>query len=318
MTPGVDHASVMVTEVIEALADLDEGVIVDGTVGPGGHAEALLRKTGEGVRLLALDRDPFAIEAASQRLRPFEGRVQFFQRGYEEIPQVLRQAGYAAAQRVLLDLGMSSVHLASGRGFSIQGEEPLDMRFDPSGPDETAARLLWRMPESELAARFVEIGQVPSAWRLARALKEEVRARRMRTMGDFRRVCHAVLGPRIRTMDSAILPAMVLRILVNREFERLETCLGALPSVVAPGGKVAVLAYHSGEDRLVKRAFRALGATGEWVIPQPKGIQPTREEVSRNPRARSARMRCIVRVRAESRLGTKPCRPRTREMERGP
>ncbi len=289
------HASVMLAEVSDALADLEEGVIVDGTVGMGGHSEALLRRTGAGVRLLALDRDPTAIAAAQARLAPFAGRVRFFHRGYEETPDVLREAGEACANRVLLDLGLSSAQLESDRGFSVRADAPLDMRFDSAGPGETAADVLRRVTEAELASRLAEIGQVPAARRLARTLKTRARAGRMRTMGEFREACHEVLGPRVRRMDSAILPAMVLRILVNRELDRLATFLAALPAVLAPGGKAAILCFHSGEDRLVKRAFRSLAATRGWAVPFAKGVKPGAAEVSTNPRARAARMRLIER-----------------------
>ncbi len=293
------HASVMLAEVTDALGDLDEGVIVDGTVGMGGHAEALLLRTGPGVRLLAMDRDKEALQAARQRLAPFAKRVRFFHCGYEETAKVLREAGERVAHRVLLDLGLSSAQLDSDRGFSVQRDGLLDMRFDSTGPDETAANLLRRVSEADLARSLAQIGQVPAARRLARVLKERARQGRMRTMGEFRAACHEVLGPRIRRMDSAILPAMVLRILVNHELERLEAFLDALPQVLAPGGKVAVLCYHSGEDRLVKRAFRALAGTRRWTILFPRGLQASAAELQKNPRARAARMRVIERGREE-------------------
>ncbi len=292
--PGA-HTSVMLVEVVEALADLKAGVIVDGTVGVGGHSEALLRPTGAGVRLLALDRDPTAIQAARERLAPFGDRVRFFHRGYEEIADVLGEVGEAFAHRILLDLGLSSAQLESDRGFSVRADALLDMRFDPGKGTETAADILRRLPEGELAARLAEIGQVPAARRLARTLRSRAREGRMRTMDEFRRACHDVLGPRLRRMDSAILPAMVLRILVNRELDRLSAFLRALPRVLAPGGKAAILCFHSGEDRLVKRAFRSLGADSGWFVPFPKGVRPGAAEVRANPRARAARMRLIER-----------------------
>lgn len=288
------HESVMVAEVCRALGDIREGLIVDGTVGLGGHAEALLKSTGPRVLLLAFDRDPQALEWATQRLMPFCERVKFFHRGYEELPEVLEGLGGLRADRILLDLGMSSQQLASGRGFSVRENGLLDMRYDPGSQDETAASLLKRIAEDKLGQAFAEIGQVPRPRRLAHTLKQEAAQGRVTTMEQFRQVCHKALGPRTRGMDSAILPAMVLRILVNRELERLSRFLQALPEVVAPGGKVAILSYHSGEDRLVKNAFRNLQGRG-WSVLYKKGLTPSLEEVRRNPRARSARMRVVAR-----------------------
>lgn len=289
------HASVMLAEVSEALGGLEEGVIVDGTVGQGGHCEALLRRTGPRVLALALDRDPFALEAAKARLAPYLDRIRFFHRGYEETREVLDEVGLAWAHRILLDLGLSSAQLDSDRGFSVQRDAPLDMRFDPTSADETAADVLRRISEAELASHMAAIGQVPAARKLARTLKTLARAGRMRGMKDLREACREVLGPRVRRMDSAILPAMVLRILVNRELERLASFLDSLPSVLAPSGKVAILTYHSGEDRLVKQAFRGLAAKEGWTISFPKGLRPGADEVSCNPRARAARLRMIER-----------------------
>ena len=294
---GAFHASVMLAEVLEVLGGIHEGLIVDGTVGLGGHAEALLRHTGPKTRLLACDRDPEALAVARERLAPFADRVTLVHSGYEELPALLAQIGRPAA-RILLDLGLSSAQLASSRAFSIESDDPLDMRFDATGPDEPARDLLRRLPEAELSRALVEIGPVPSARRLARAWKQAAREGRLETMGDFRRVCHQVLGPRLRRMDSAIVPAMVVRILVNQELERLSRFLDALPQTLERGGVAAVLAYHSAEDGLVKRAFRRLARTGGFRVLYPKGRTPADLEVRRNPRSRSARMRAIRREEA--------------------
>lgn len=286
---GVEHVSVMVREVCQVLCTFEEGLIVDGTVGPGGHAEAMLEVTKEGVRLLGMDLDPDALSRAALRLQRFGSRVKLVHRGYEELQEVLEEEGEEKPKAILLDLGMSSVQLASERGFSVQKEGPLDMRFDPtSGP--TAAEIIRKMAEDELAHYLKEIGQVPRARMLAKALK----AGPVKTMADFREACRKVLGPRIRDMDSAILPAMVLRILTNRELQRLQRFLASVDSILARGGALAIITYHSGEDRIVKNAFRTLAAKGAFRVPFPKGLKPSEEEVKANPRSRSARLRVLL------------------------
>jgi len=288
------HVSVMTDEVLEVLADIREGWVVDGTVGQAGHALEILRATPPEVRLLAFDRDPQAIEESERKLAPFAKRVRFFQRGYEDLPEVLEQAEIKAVDRILLDLGLSTTQLDSDRGFAFDHDAPLDMQFDPDG-GLPAARMIRRISEKTLARDLKELGQVPASRRLARVLKERSRRGAMETVADFVDACREVLGPRVRKMDSATLPAMVVRILTNRELERLDRFLACLPDILSPGGKVAVLSYHSGEDGRVKRAFRSLAVEGGWSLPYKKGLKPSMEEVSRNRRARSARMRVAVR-----------------------
>ena len=294
------HVSVMVTEVLDALGDVSHGVVVDGTVGQGGHAAAILGRTPSAVRLFGFDRDPAAIEVATRRLAPFCDRAVLVNRGYEEAADALAEAGAGAAAFVLLDLGLSSTQLASDRGFSMSGDQdaPLDMRFDPgSGP--TAADLIRELPEPRLAAALHDLGEVPASRRLAARLKEASRAGRMRTVGQFTAACRSVLGSSVRKMPSPTLPAQAMRILVNREIDRLDAFLAAVPRLLAPSGRLAVISFHSIEDRQVKLAFRQLARQGGFAVETKRPLSPGPAEVAENRRARSARMRVLSRVAEE-------------------
>lgn len=288
------HVSVMTDEVRELMTDISEGWVVDGTVGQAGHAFEILQATPPPVRLLAFDRDPQAIEASEQKLAPFADRVHFFQRGYENLPDVLGELNLDGVDRILLDLGLSTTQLDSDRGFSFDGDAPLDMRFD-SGDGPTAAQVIRTISENNLARDLKEIGQVPASRRLARLLKQRSRARTMNTVADLTEACREVLGSRVRKMDSATLPAMVLRILTNRELERLDVFLESLPDLLQVGGKAVIMSYHSGEDGRVKRAFRSLFVQSGWSLPYKKGLKPSPKEVAANRRSRSARLRAVIR-----------------------
>ncbi len=289
------HVTVLLEEVAVACADIASGWVVDGTVGQGGHAEAILARTPPTVRLLGFDRDPQALEASSRRLAAFGDRFVPVHRGYESVKAVLAEMGVVAADRVVLDLGLSTTQLDSDRGFSFEGDQPLDMRFDPT-EGRTAAQAIRETPENELANVLFLFGEVPASRRLARRMKEEARAGRMETTADLVRVCREVLGPNVRKMPSPVLPAQALRILVNREFERLDTFLESIPAILAPRGRVAVISFHSGEDRRVKQAFRSLAATGDFVLPRRKPISPTAEEQRFNRRSRAAHLRILQRA----------------------
>ncbi len=291
----MQHVPVMVEEVMEALGGLQTGLVIDGTLGLGGHSEAWLQRTPPPIKLIGLDRDPAAVAMARERLTPFGDRVECRHASYDQIPEILRELGRTHADRILLDLGLSSAQLAEPRGFSFAVDAPLDMRFDPtSGP--TAADIIRQSSEMELAAGLMDFGDVPRAQRLAGILKDRARAGRMGTVSEFVDACRTALGSRVRSMDSATLPAQALRIMTNRELERLRSILDALPEVLAPGGRIAVLSYHSGEDGMVKRAFREFARNGGFVLPIRKALQASDSEKAVNRRARSARLRILARM----------------------
>ncbi len=268
--------------------------MIDGTVGMGGHAEALLTTTPPGVRLLGLDVDPDALASASARLARFGERVQLARANFRELDLVARARGVAQAKGVLLDLGLSSPQLErSGRGFSFQVDEPLDMRLDP-GAGHTAEALLNRLPEDELARILREYGDEPHARRIARAI---VRGRPLRTTGDLVAAVKRAVPRRAwpRRLHVATRTFQAIRMAVNDEPGALRAALPAAAALLDPGARLAVISFHSGEDRLVKLTFRSLTADSEYAVVEPSPLLPGDDEVRANPRARSAKLRVLER-----------------------
>jgi len=289
------HASVLLTESLELLAVRPGGLYVDGTVGPGGHAAAILERSGPSGRLLGLDRDAEVLEGAGQRLLPFGGRARLAHADYREIPRLL--AG-ERADGVLLDLGLSSVHLDTPeRGFSFRTEGPLDMRMDRSG-GETAADLVNRMSEPDLADLIYRFGEDRASRRIARAIVSARRQARIRTTTELADIVRRAAGRSRRPgLDPATRTFQALRIGVNRELEGLGPALSAIAGCLAPRGRLAVIAFQSLEDREVKHTFRELAREG-FVLLTRRPLRPSDAETARNPRARSARLRGLERGEA--------------------
>ncbi|HNZ02936.1 MAG TPA: 16S rRNA (cytosine(1402)-N(4))-methyltransferase RsmH [Myxococcota bacterium] len=296
--PDVAHISVMQEEVITLLRGARAGWIVDGTVGQGGHSRAILAATPIELRVLGFDRDPQAIAASRVRLAEFGDRFVAVHAGYETIAAVVASMGISPVVGILLDLGLSSTQLGSDRGFSFSGDssQPLDMRFDP-GDGVTAADVIMALPIKTLAERFRELADVPMAGRLARILKEEAGKGRMQTVGEFVDVCHRIYGPRIRRLPSPTLPAQALRMMVNSELERLSSFFDAVDGVMAPGGTLVAISFHSGEDRIVKHSMRRMAKEG-WSLPFVKPMLPSPAECETNSRSKCARLRAAVRCQA--------------------
>jgi len=291
----------MRAEVLALLACRPGGLYVDGTVGGGGHAAAILEASSPGGRLIGLDQDPEAIARAARVLEPFGDRVQLVQENFARLAEVLAERGVAAVDGIVLDLGISLDQLeSSGRGFSFRREEPLDMRMDPRG-ETTAADLLARLGEEELADLFHGYGEERHARRIARAIIRERPRRPLRTTADLVRLLFAATpGGRHGRIHPATRVFMALRIAVNRELERLEAFLDRVPGLLRPGGRVCILAFHSLEDRIVKQRFRTLAgrreAPGPLAILTRRPLRPQPEEIAANPLARSARLRAAARV----------------------
>jgi 16S rRNA (cytosine1402-N4)-methyltransferase len=277
--------------------------VLDGTLGGGGHSEALLENGVE--RVVGVDRDPQALAAARERLEPFEraGRFRAVLANYAdaaELPDVRRER----FDGVLLDLGVSSRQLdAPDRGFTFREGAPLDMRM--GGEGETAASLLNSRDERELASIFKDYGDEPRAGRLAREIVRRRSTQPFETSDDMVRAIRGALGPRTGPADFARL-FQALRIAVNDELEGLRRALPALRDHLRLGGTLAVITYHSGEDRLVKHAFREWSAACVCPPRQPvctcrghslgetltrRAVTPTEAELARNPRSRSAKLR---------------------------
>jgi 16S rRNA (cytosine1402-N4)-methyltransferase len=283
-----------VDEVAFLLRPRHEGWVIDGTVGMGGHAEALLERSGPEVRLLGLDTDPAAVRRAGARLARFGDRVRLVHASFADLGDVAAAHGVAEARAVLLDLGVSSVQLeASGRGFSFQLDEPLDMRLDPTR-GATAAALLNRLPEADLARILHEYGEERFARRIARSIAHR---RPLATTGDLVAAVRAAV-PRTawpRRLHVATRTFQAMRMAVNDEPGALRRALEAGPPLLAPGGRLGVIAFHSGEDRIVKQTFRRLEAAGFAAL-EPSPLEPGDDEVRANPRARSAKLRVLERL----------------------
>jgi 16S rRNA (cytosine1402-N4)-methyltransferase len=303
-----NHRPVLLAQVVTALAPPVGGWIVDTTVGLGGHAQALLAET-PGVRLLGLDLDPSALALARERLAPFGERAVLVNSSYLRLAEVARDHGVTGADGVLFDLGVSSLQLDTpDRGFSFRHDGPLDMRFAQTGA--SAADLLAEMGEEELVRVLRDFGEEPRARRVARAIIRARLKQPIRTTGELHRVVRAALWPSRGRIDPATRTFQALRIATNRELEGIPDALEQAGRLLRPGGRMAVIAFHSLEDRLVKRTLRRL--SGRCVCPPgsfactcqperllevltPRPVTPEPEELAENPRARSAKLRVAAR-----------------------
>lgn len=290
------HETVLLDEVLQGLALNPGDFAADVTTGLAGHAEAMLRATGPSGELLALDRDPFAIERARERLAPFGDRVRFYQGPFSELLQALNGRCLDA---LVADLGVSSPQLDDPeRGMSFRAEGPLDMRMGPDTED-TAWSLVRSLRESELADVIFQYGEERASRPISRSIKRAIDEGAMETTKDLSRAIYRVLGPpRSGRLDPATRTFQALRIAVNDELGEVERLLGSLPEVLADGGRVAIISFHSLEDRLVKHSFRDQAAL-EPLTKRP--IESGEAELARNPRARSAKLR-VARRRPRSEL----------------
>jgi 16S rRNA (cytosine1402-N4)-methyltransferase len=290
------HESVMVAETVEALAPARGGLFLDCTVGSGGHAVALLRAGAS--RLIGLDRDPEALARAAETLAPFADRVELVHSDYRDAPAVLARRGIAAVDGALADLGVSSMQLdEAGRGFSFRRDEPLDMRMDRSqGP--TAADVLRDVEEGELADVIFQFGEERFSRRVARAIVAARRAGPVTTTGRLAEIVRRAIPSRGRQrIDPATRTFQALRIRVNRELDRLDAFLEDMVRLLSAGRRFAVISFHSLEDRIVKHTFRALvGGTSALRLLTKRPVQPSDDEIARNPRSRSAKLRAIERL----------------------
>jgi 16S rRNA (cytosine1402-N4)-methyltransferase len=295
------HRPVLVSEVLTLLAPSDRtqvsdagDLIVDGTVGYGGHAEAMLRAWPRS-RLLGIDRDREALMSSKARLADFGPRVRLFHASYAEIADVLEEAGETAPRAILLDVGVSSPQLDRGeRGFSFrEPEAPADMRFDRDGGGRTAADVVNESEERELASLIFEHGGERHARAVARAL---VAARPVRTLGDVIRAVERIVRRDASGIHPATRTLQALRIAVNDEAGHMERGLRAAIDVLAVGGRLAVISFHGGEERAVKAAFLEAKRRGRVRVLTAKGIRPTDREVADNARASSARLRAAERT----------------------
>lgn len=290
--PAFVHETVLRAPLVSALAPT-AGVYVDVTVGGGGHTEGILEAHPE-ARVIALDRDEVALAAAKERLSRFGDRVTFVQTAFGDVAAALEHVGVSQVDGLCADLGVSSPQLDdAARGMSFRREGPIDMRMDRSS-GETALELMERLSDDELADIIFHYGEEKRSRRIARSVKRALAEGQLATTLDLRRAIVRAVGPvRVGGVDPATRTFQALRIAVNGELEQLEALLAALPKVVRTSGRVAIISFHSLEDRLVKRAFHDRDT---WEPITKKPILASEEEAGANPRARSAKLRAARRI----------------------
>ena len=289
------HEPVLVTEALELLQPSGGGLFVDCTVGLGGHSRALLEAGA--TRLIGLDRDLAALALAREGLAAFGDRVELVHADYREIDRVLDERGVEQVAGILADLGVSSMQFdAEGRGFSFRRDEPLDMRMDQSrGP--SVADLLREVEETELADVIYRFGEERASRRVARAIVYARRESPIDTTGRLAAIVRRAVPHRgHQRIDPATRTFQALRIWVNRELDGLDGFLASAARRLLANARLAVITFHSLEDRIVKHTFRAMDKAGDGVrILTKRPLVPADEEVARNPRARSAKLRAIER-----------------------
>ena len=290
------HEPVMVAETVALLEPSRGGLFVDCTVGLGGHARAIL--SGGATRLIGLDRDTTALAIAAASVAEWPDRVELVHSDYRELPAVLGARGLDRIDGAVADLGVSSMQFDSeGRGFSFRRDEPLDMRMDQTG-GPTVADLLADVGEEDLANVIFQYGEERFSRRIARGIVEARRTARLATTGQLAQlVRRAVPRKGYQRIDPATRTFQALRIWVNRELDGLDAFLVDASRLLRAGARLAVITFHSLEDRIVKHAFRALAAgEGAVRVLTRKPVVPGEAEVARNPRARSAKLRAIERL----------------------
>jgi len=290
------HTPVLLAEVVAGLLPRPGGRYIDGTVGGGGHAAAILEASSPDGRLLGIDCDPAALAAAAARLAPYGDRVTLVRGSFREIGQLAATSGFAQVEGVVLDLGVSSYQLDTPeRGFSFQAHAPLDMRLDPDAP-VTAAHLVNNLPEQELADLIFRYGEERGSRRIARAIVEARQRKPVTTTDELAAIVTRALGGQRGRIHPATRTFQALRIAVNNELASLEAALPQIIDLLAPGGRMAIIAFHSLEDRIVKHTLRAEAQAGRLRIITRKPVEASIEEQRANPRSRSARLRVAERV----------------------
>jgi len=296
--PRIHHLPVLVEEVVTLLKCGPGKTYVDATLGGGGHAFEILSRIGPDGILIGVEWDEEAILEAKKILLPFGDRVRIYRENFVFLPDLLRAINQQEVDGLLFDLGLSTIQLEGGeRGFSFQKEGPLDMRMDQRR-EFTAGELVNRLSERELENLLLEYGEERWAKRIAKTIVHERSIKPILTTQTLRRIVHQAIPKRFHTrkIDPATKTFQALRIRVNDELENLKKILETGWRVLKKGGRVCIISFHSLEDRLVKEAFRNLEREGALKRITKKPILPSLIEKRRNPRSRSARLRCAERI----------------------
>lgn len=286
------HIPVLAEEVVTILRPRSGDVFVDATVGLGGHAKLLLERLGKQGKLIGIDQDEQALGSASHNLRKYQKQLVLVCGNFADIDRLVKDTGHSRVSGILFDLGVSSLQLEdSARGFSFNKSDKLDMRMSASAT-LTAEEVVNSYPRDELARIFREYGQEPRAWAIAKRITEARKAKRITTVAQL---VELIGGGRGR-IHPATKVFQALRIEVNGELEALEQALPKAFKLLGAGGRLAVISFHSLEDRIVKNFFKSLKTGGSGRLLTKKAVTPSWEERSGNPRARSAKLRAVEHI----------------------
>jgi len=298
--PALTHTPVLLEETIEALAVQPGGRYIDCTLGAGGHALAILDRSSPGGQLLGIDADPEAIAVARARLEAYKSSTLLISDNFTNLRAIATKYDFSPVHGILFDLGLSSLQLeSSGRGFSFQCDEPLDMRLSP-GQEVTAADIVNTSPEAELNHLIRTLGEERHSHRIAHRIVQE---RPIKTTLELVRVIEQAVGSRRGKIHPATRTFQALRIAVNRELEHLESALEQATSLLGFGGRLVVISYHSLDDRIVKRFMLKEARKACLRLAYKKVITPSRAEVQFNPRSRSAKLRAAERITIPREVG---------------
>ena len=302
----MQHVPVLLSECLDALALVPGANVVDCTLGDGGHSEAILEATSPDGKLLGFDADPESLARAEKRLAEFAERITLVNKNFVHLGNVVHETSFGPVNGILMDLGWSSPQFAErGRGFSFQTEEPLDMRFTPADGGDTAADILNTWNASELAEIFTTYAEERQAKRIATKVVETRKTKPYKTTTDIVNTVLEVYREVLQTdaevpwvggNHPATKTFQALRIAVNNELDVLEKTINQAIDVLAPGGRLAIISFHSLEDRIVKHQFKALAAKETVQIETKKPIVPTDDECKQNIRARSAKLRVCTKI----------------------
>ena len=289
---GLTHIPVMVAEVLSYLAIKPDGIYLDGTIGPGGHATPILKELIDGGKIIGIDRDEEALDICKKNLKTSSSILSLYHSSYNNLDKIIAAEGLSSFNGVLLDLGLSSLQLGSkNRGFSYRSEGSLDMRYDQSS-GSGAGVFIDQADQDSLAQIFKEYGEERLASRIAKSIKEMTK---MNTIADLREAIRRCTPPNHRDRTFARI-FQALRIAVNQELGILQQFLAKFIDFLRPGGRIVIISYHSLEDRLVKHSFKKLASGGTLDILTKRPITATEKERKINRRARSAKLRSAVKV----------------------